>query len=203
MVSSVAFNMAVPKYARVIALLLRDYGKKQADLARGTGIAEATISAIVNGRQRLHAEHRAKIAAFFRYTPEQFDQILSGEAREDDSPAAFESRLEDLPIDQRRAHWFLQQIMQTLGTEQTSTILRAAAQTFNVELTPLPSDPPGTTEFVDYLKRFATNSPRIIKGPTFKGAHGGLEHHEEHPDLTPDIPPTPITPIHVPRKKAK
>lgn len=203
MVSSVAFNMAAPKYARVIALLLRDYGKKQADLARATGIAEATISAIVNGRQRLHAEHRAKIAAFFRYTPEQFDQILSGESSGDDSPGAFESRLEDLPIDQRRAHWFLHQIMQTLGTDQTSTILRAAAETFGVELQPLPSDPPGTAEFVDYLKRFAapsSDAPRIIKGPTFKGAHGGLEHHEAHPDLAPDVPPTPI---HVPRKKAK
>lgn len=209
MVAPVAFDMAKPRYARVIEQLLRDAGLKKSDLSRATGINDSTISAITTGRQMLRDEHRNKIAAFFGLSRGRFDALVAGVEEPADSPASFEDRVADLPVDQRRAHWFLHQITQALGSEKVNTILRAAAETFSVELIPLPSDPIGAKEFADYLKRFAptppppppnapTNAPTTtptIRGPAFKGAHGGIEHLEI--DTAP-VPPA--APIHVKRK---
>lgn len=199
MVAPVAFDMSRPRYARVIEQLLRDSGRKKSDLSRATGINDSTISAITTGRQLLSDHHRAAIAAFFGLSLARFTAMINGEAESPDSPASFESRLEDLPVDQRRAHWFLHQLIEHVGAETMNTLMRGIAEDATFDLIPLPSDP--ASNLVDFLKRQRPDQPpRIIKGPTFKGAHGGLEHHEAHPDLAPDVPPTPI---HVPRKKAK
>jgi len=216
-VAPVAFDMSRPRYARVIEQLLRDSGRKKSDLSRATGINDSTISAITTGRQLLNDHHRAAIAAFFGLSLARFTALINGEAESSDSPASFEARLEDLPIDQRRAHWFLHQLIEHVGADTMNTLMRGLAEDATLDLIPLPSDPYHAKEFAAFLKRQRpssgvggfqppTDAPRVIRGPTFKGPHGGLEHHEEHPDLTPDTPPAPITPstpIHVPRKKAK
>lgn len=200
MVAPVAFDMSRPRYARVIEQLLRDSGRKKSDLSRATGINDSTISAITTGRQLLSDAHRAAIAAFFGLSLARFTALINGEAESSDSPGSFEARLEDLPIDQRRAHWFLHQLLEHVGADTMNTLMRGLAEDATLDLIPLPSDP--VTNLVDFLKRQRPDTPpRVIRGPTFKGPHGGLEHHEEHPDLTPDTPP--ITPIHIPRKKAK
>lgn len=210
MVAPVALPMHAPSYAEFIRRLLRNLGKNQSDLARATGLSRATVSAILSGQQRLKLEHQNLFAKFFRYTPGEFADLLAGRGDTADSPASFEDRVADLPVDQRRAHWFLHQIAQALGGEKTNTLLRAVAETFSVDLIPLPSDPVGAKEFADYLKRFApssdtppppTDSP-AIRGPSFKGSHGGIEHVEVHADTPSDTrADAPATPIHVPKRK--
>lgn len=211
MVAPVTSPMHAPSYAEFIRRLLRNLGKNQSDLARATGLSRATVSAILSGQQRLKLEHQNLFAKFFRYTPGEFADLLAGRGDTADSPASFEDRVADLPVDQRRAHWFLHQITQALGGEKTNTLLRAVAETFSVDLIPLPSDPVGAKEFADYLKRFAPSPapssdappPPTIRGPSFKGSHGGIEHVEVHADTpnTPSTPATPTTPIHIPKRK--
>lgn len=59
--------------SEVLEHFLEDRGVSQAALARGTGIAESTISAVLHGKRKLTREQIGTIANWFGISPKLFN----------------------------------------------------------------------------------------------------------------------------------
>jgi len=58
--------------AEVLAHLIEARGVSQADVARGTGIAESTLSEVLAGKRSLNRTHIGKLSRFFNVGPSAF-----------------------------------------------------------------------------------------------------------------------------------
>ena len=59
--------------ADLLAHLLEARGVTQSEVARDTGIAESTVSAVLKGVRTLTRQHIAKLAMYFQVSPAAFD----------------------------------------------------------------------------------------------------------------------------------
>jgi HTH-type transcriptional regulator / antitoxin HigA len=58
--------------AAMLQHLIEAKGVSQVDVARATGIANSTVSAVLHGSRQLNRDHIGKLAAFFHVTPSVF-----------------------------------------------------------------------------------------------------------------------------------
>jgi HTH-type transcriptional regulator/antitoxin HigA len=58
--------------ADVLQFLMESHQLTQSELARKTGIAQSTVSAVLNGARSLTREHISKLARFFNVSPVVF-----------------------------------------------------------------------------------------------------------------------------------
>ncbi len=58
--------------ADVLRFLMESNGLSQPELAKKVGIAQSTISAVLNGNRSLTRQHIVKLAKFFRVSPAAF-----------------------------------------------------------------------------------------------------------------------------------
>ncbi len=70
---SEAYPLEPVSDADMLAHLIEARDVPQAEVARATGIAVSTISAVISGKRKLTRGHIAKLAAYFHVAPGVFD----------------------------------------------------------------------------------------------------------------------------------